>query len=550
MYTNQSIYKKINFIGVSALLFMLISATLYIKTYIPPEYYSPDAAFRTVVLSAQSVGYGLLFAHSGGNANQLAFAGTNSSSVGATSTIQASSYAVDVPVLLYHGIVTKPDRYNMTAQTFSNQMLALKQAGYQTITLNDFYQFMNGTKKLPDKSFLLTFDDGRMDSYQGADPVLNALGFHAVMFVPTGDILHKKVLPGSYYLDEVALHAMIDSGRWELGSLGIQANTAGGEIPIDSAGTQGNFLSNKMWLADSGRLETDEEYITRVSNELVGSKADLQNTLGVPITTFAYPFSDYGQESRNNSRAVSIINEALKQNYTLAFQQVWPVDNTFMSNYQNTDDYHIRRIESGTDWTGQQLVHVLGDIRAKTLPITDSFSGNTGWNGTWGNVSVSDSALHLSATATTSGAFAYLEGTGGLSDYAFVATMQWNSGKAVSLFSRFTDGDDTASCTFNQDSVRIDQKIGGVDTVLTTVANPVTLPARSMVAVSVFGTMMQCYEGSRLVASAHLPTQLNNGGVALQVWNSTVGSANVSFSKVQIIPNSQASSILHSLPSY
>src|SRR5688572_19967034 len=77
-----------------------------------------------------------------------------------------------IPVLLYHGIVRKPDRFNMTMEVFKDQMFALKRAGYRTVTLHDFQSFMRGEMELPAKSFLLTFDDGRADSYEGAEPIL------------------------------------------------------------------------------------------------------------------------------------------------------------------------------------------------------------------------------------------------------------------------------------------------------------------------------------------------------------------------------------------
>ncbi len=77
-----------------------------------------------------------------------------------------STLALSVPVLLYHGIVPESDRFSITEEVFKDQMFALKKAGYSTITLNEFYGFIHEGKSLPDKSFLLTFDDGRLDSYR------------------------------------------------------------------------------------------------------------------------------------------------------------------------------------------------------------------------------------------------------------------------------------------------------------------------------------------------------------------------------------------------
>lgn len=158
-----------------------------------------------------------------------------------------------LPILLYHGIVEKTDRFNMTKETFKNQMFALKEQGYQTVTLQDFEDFRNGTKSLPAKSFLLTFDDGRLDSYTEADPLLRALGYTAVMYVATDASLPPEDRKKStYYVSSEDISKMIKSGRWEIGSHAIQ--DTGGIIKISSDGSKGNFLSNKMWIEPESKI--------------------------------------------------------------------------------------------------------------------------------------------------------------------------------------------------------------------------------------------------------------------------------------------------------
>ena len=72
--------------------------------------------------------------------------------------------ARSIPVLLYHGIIIgdsnstikSPDGINIPLNEFEEQMFALKKAGYQTVSMEDFQAFMRGEKQLPEKSFLLT----------------------------------------------------------------------------------------------------------------------------------------------------------------------------------------------------------------------------------------------------------------------------------------------------------------------------------------------------------------------------------------------------------
>src|SRR3990167_8963661 len=110
-----------------------------------------------------------------------------------------SQYAKSIPVLLYHGIIENADGSNILLEDFKNQMFALKKAGWQTVNIEDFYAFMRGEKQVPDKSFLLTFDDGRKDSYYPVDPILKALNYRATIFVITGRSLVEKNSEGNFY---------------------------------------------------------------------------------------------------------------------------------------------------------------------------------------------------------------------------------------------------------------------------------------------------------------------------------------------------------------
>ena len=68
-------------------------------------------------------------------------------------------------------------------------MTAIQHAGYETVDLQTFLDFVNGEPvDLPPRPLLLTFDDARADSWTGADGILRELQFNAVMFVDVGRV--------------------------------------------------------------------------------------------------------------------------------------------------------------------------------------------------------------------------------------------------------------------------------------------------------------------------------------------------------------------------
>jgi peptidoglycan/xylan/chitin deacetylase (PgdA/CDA1 family) len=123
--------------------------------------------------------------------------------------------------------------------------MSLKAAGYQTVTLDAFARFIHGDQALPDKSFLLTFDDGHKDSYYPVDPLLKAFDYQAVMFVITKHALGEGSRQSSYYLSERELKQMLKTGRWDIQLHGKDDHDF---YAIDAMGARGHFLSNRLYL--------------------------------------------------------------------------------------------------------------------------------------------------------------------------------------------------------------------------------------------------------------------------------------------------------------
>lgn len=97
-----------------------------------------------------------------------------------------------IRVLFYHHIMTTPQKGSaknglvMTTDEFDHQMAILKDAGYQTASLDDLYAYISGTKSLnPQNTIILTFDDGYRTNGYLAAPILRKYGFKATVFIIT-----------------------------------------------------------------------------------------------------------------------------------------------------------------------------------------------------------------------------------------------------------------------------------------------------------------------------------------------------------------------------
>jgi peptidoglycan/xylan/chitin deacetylase (PgdA/CDA1 family) len=101
------------------------------------------------------------------------------------SGVEASGYQI-VPILCYHNLgEAAKGRLVLAVSKFEEQMRYLKANGYRVVSLREFVEFSQLGRQLPQRSVVLTFDDGYKSFKQYAYPILKELGFAATLFVYT-----------------------------------------------------------------------------------------------------------------------------------------------------------------------------------------------------------------------------------------------------------------------------------------------------------------------------------------------------------------------------
>lgn len=168
-----------------------------------------------------------------------------------------------VAVLGYHNFSnTKPiTEMRMRTSDFCQQMQYIKDAGLSVITMQDFLEWLNGSRCLPERCVLITIDDGWKSVYTDAFPVLRAYGYPFTMFLYTtyidvqGDSMTRQ-----------QLLAMMRCGA-TIGSHSV------------------NHLYPKKWKRYA--MES-EPYKHQLQVELLDSRTTLLNLFG-NCSTYCYP---------------------------------------------------------------------------------------------------------------------------------------------------------------------------------------------------------------------------------------------------------------------
>lgn len=170
---------------------------------------------------------------------------------------------VRIPILMYHSISdANPDNSLLVPPImFKEQMDWLKNNGFTTMSLDEALE-AKSTGKVPKKPVVVTFDDGYLDNYTEAFPVLKENNMKGVFFVITD------------YMGETAGNSMSIDMLKEMKAAGMEIE---------------NHTSNHLEL---NSLSREDAY-----NSIKNGQIFLKEVLGVDSKYLCYPAGRYSEET-------------------------------------------------------------------------------------------------------------------------------------------------------------------------------------------------------------------------------------------------------------
>lgn len=368
-----------------------------------------------------------------------------------------------VPILIYHGIVT--DNIlgeNTKRSTFISQMEMLKKEGYQTISVKEYDLWREDNFILPPKPIIITFDDGRKDSYFTVDEILKKLGFKATIFIAT-----QATQNNQFFLNWNDLKTMQSTDRWEIEAHGRDSHI---KIPIDAIGTQGNFLASRMYNNITG-IENIDEYEKRIDIEYKNGKMDLLTNLNINAKYFAIPLNSYGVHSglSNNHDEAYEYNYAMTQKYyKLAFVQAESTDESVLEsfyNYKNSYPYKIKRLQV-KNMSADNLLFALNSFAEKPIELTYPTPENKNFisenlHFLYGTIK-EDNGIILSSNKTNNSTRIIL-GSPGWKDYVINTEITKNKGRSVSVIAYYIDEDNFISLDWSEKSLKLIERRNGIE---------------------------------------------------------------------------------------
>lgn len=169
-----------------------------------------------------------------------------------------------VPILIYHHVreVKSTDSLNdqtfiVAPENFKQQMEYLGDNGFTPISFGNLVDYFSGDFLLPEKPIIISLDDGVINHYENAWPILKDNNLTATFF-----IFPNPIGKSPNYMNWEQLQELVGANM-EIGSHG--------------------------WY----HLYLDKISPTELNKELVESKAVLEQRLGIKVRSLAYPFGEY-----------------------------------------------------------------------------------------------------------------------------------------------------------------------------------------------------------------------------------------------------------------
>jgi len=184
-----------------------------------------------------------------------------------------------LPMLMYHYISAAPANTGLPglyteSEIFENHLQTLKEYGYHTVFPSDLGNYLISGEPLPDHSIILSFDDGYVDFYEKAFPLLKKYNMKGIIYV-IYDYMDK---PGYITVDQAK--EMVDSGLVEIGS----------------------HTLNHINLSQTDAAEA--------YRQIYESKINLSLAIGREVTSIAYPFGKFSERDEGFAQKAGYLTGA------------------------------------------------------------------------------------------------------------------------------------------------------------------------------------------------------------------------------------------------
>ena len=293
--------------------------------------------------------------------------------------------------LSYIGVDREGTETLISTQKLDEQLGALHDLGYVTISQQDVINYYNEGKPLPEKALFLMFEDGRNDTAIYAQSIMEKYNDKATMFTYAEKFRSKD----SHFLMPNDLKGLEENGFWEIGSNGYRLSYINvfdrydrfiGELKsTEYAGMMQYFGRDYThYLMDYIRDEKDlpvESYAMmkeRILGEYSLMRSEYTQGIGKVPQAYTLLHSNTGAFGENDK--VSAVNEeGIRETFAMNFNR-----EGFSMNDRESSIYDLTRMQPQSNWyTNHLLMRIKYDLPEDRRDEITFVEGDSSQNKYW-----------------------------------------------------------------------------------------------------------------------------------------------------------------------
>jgi len=263
-------------------------------------------------------------------------------------------YTKSVTILMYHNIDESAQNGSsdvVTPEKFREVLLALKEAGYTTVSYSDIVDYVYKGTELPDKPVIITFDDGYESNYQYAYPVLKEFGMCATVavigFSVGKDTYKDSDLPIIPHFSYEEAKEMYDSGTFDIQSHSYSMHD--NKQYEDQIG--GDFREGSLKKDD----ESEQSYAGLFTADYLKSKSEVESNVGNNVFVYTYPFGEW-----------SVLSEVLLRGLGVKVTDTTQTGTNVLVKGLSQSLFLLNRIAVEQSYSGDDVLGILNNLGVKS----------------------------------------------------------------------------------------------------------------------------------------------------------------------------------------
>lgn len=198
-----------------------------------------------------------------------------------------------VTILCYHEVDRAGDAFAVSHKRLDEQLHFLQSEGYHFVSLDEYIRYCRGELKLPDKSVMITFDDGYRSFYTKVYPLLKKYQAPGMLAIVSSWTNHEE--KPNDVRDTASWEELKEMENSGLVTVVSHTHAMHKQQEVNPQGGRNGVVGSHLYFGD--RYETDAEYQTRITNDIQEVQRLFQEHLGHKSRAMVWPYGIYTKEA-------------------------------------------------------------------------------------------------------------------------------------------------------------------------------------------------------------------------------------------------------------